>query len=96
MNRALSRKLIAAGIATCAIAAAFMGIQQAEAATRLDRDVAAAAGRAVGAAADRAVERAVINGASRYKGAACASGARRLRLQGPTYVAFMAECRKIL
>jgi hypothetical protein len=68
----------------------------ATATTRLEEAVATAAGRAAASAADRAVAHAVLNGAARYRGPACAAGANSLHLRGYRYVMFMAECHKIL
>lgn len=94
--RAMNRKLtLPLALAACGAASAF-DTTQAGAATRLEREVAAAAGRAAGHIANTAVSRAVIKDAARLRGPACRAGARDLGLHGVKHAIFVAECAKVL
>jgi hypothetical protein len=72
--KAMNRKLtLSLGLVACVMAAA-LNAPQAGAATRLETEVAAAAGRAAGRVANTAVSRAVLKDAARLRGPACQRG----------------------
>jgi uncharacterized membrane protein len=69
---------------------------RAQAATRLENALAAAAGRAAGRTANRIVSRGVVRAAERDKRPACWAGARELRLHGLRHAIFVHECLRVL